>query len=823
MFNLLSKLELPWKKRWLVWFGFGTIIVWCQALGTSGCLEEEKDALLKFKGAYSNDSYLGSWVNEAKSNCCAWDGVTCDSSSGHVVALSLEAVHRNGDPGWQKRCTNSTRLSWSLFLSFKELRSLDLTNDCFDAFVANPDYNGKSTLQKLETLNLSYNFLNESIMELLSPLPSLKTLILSDNDMGEPFLPTALSLLQNLEQLDMSNNNLRSSFWPQALANLSMLKVLKLSNSSLSGAFPNEGLCKMKQLQELDLSRNHFRGTLGTCLGNLTSLQRLDLSDNLLIGSIPISLSNQTGLTNFDLSGNNLVGTFPSWLFVNNPKLEVVSLNDNSFTGTFELPFDLNHHMDQLYELDLSNNQIQGELPNNIGYLLPRLEYFDVSNNMFHGRVPASIGEMSGLTNLFLRDNKFSGEIPDHIIKGCMSLNYLMMDNNQLNGTLPSGIGKLGLATLTAASNNLEGAITKEFCQLDLDILDLRHNKFSGALPSCFKMPSYYLFLQGNSLSGMITEAFINSSGMDLAGMDLSDNKFIGTIPQSIYELKSLRFLLLAGNQLQGQLCSQICKLQNVDILDLSRNNFTGSIPSCLNNMSFGEKYFSSHYEPGFRLTPFKAIPEFTEVQLITKGFSHSYEGATLEYMSGLDLSSNQLIGEIPHQIGNLYALHALNLSHNHLNGPIPQSFQKLQSIESFDLSNNNLSGQIPLQLQDLHSLSVFNVSYNNLSGRAPDKGQFGTFDESSYKGNPYLTWNNSNRGSTILQSPPTLLNGGEQNKSTIDFTSFVWSFAASYVMALLVLVAILWINPHWRTVWFSSVEGCLHKCFGHFLNDSFH
>ena len=209
-------------------------------------------------------------------------------------------------------------------------------------------------------------------------------------------------------------------------------------------------------------------------------------------------------------------------------------------------------------------------------------------------------------------------------------------------------------------------------------------------------------------------------------------------------------------------------------------------------------------------------------VQFITKGLSLSYKGGILQYMSGLDLSFNQFTGEIPHQIGDLHALHALNLSHNHLNGPIPESFHKLESIESLDLSNSNLSGQIPLQLLDLHSLSVFDVSNNNLSGRAPDEGQFATFGDSSYKGNPHLSWNISNRG-IATPPPPTPLNGGEKNDSAIDLTSFYWTFAASYVTVVLMLVTILWINPHWRRAWFYFVEGCLLRCFGRFLDDAFY
>ncbi|CAI0458546.1 unnamed protein product [Linum tenue] len=76
-----------------------------------------------------------------------------------------------------------------------------------------------------------------------------------------------------------------------------------------------------------------------------------------------------------------------------------------------------------------------------------------------------------------------------------------------------------------------------------------------------------------------------------------------------------------------------------------------------------------------------------------------------------LDLSNNQLSGEIPNSLGNLRSLKVLNLSHNSLSGPIPASFGNIKELESLDLSHNNLSGDIPL-------------SDNNLSGRIPTGSQ---------------------------------------------------------------------------------------------------
>lgn len=91
------------------------------------------------------------------------------------------------------------------------------------------------------------------------------------------------------------------------------------------------------------------------------------------------------------------------------------------------------------------------------------------------------------------------------------------------------------------------------------------------------------------------------------------------------------------------------------------------------------------------------------EVNFITKNLRSSYKDNILNYMSGLDLSCNNLTGDIPLELGKLSSVRELNLSHNQLTGFIPQTFSNLVKLESLDLSYNTLSGQIPKTLIELH------------------------------------------------------------------------------------------------------------------------
>jgi hypothetical protein len=128
----------------------------------------------------------------------------------------------------------------------------------------------------------------------------------------------------------------------------------------------------------------------------------------------------------------------------------------------------------------------------------------------------------------------------------------------------------------------------------------------------------------------------------------------------------------------------------------------------------------------------------YEDLDIAIKGFEY-----TITYVLAtntiLDLSSNNLMGQIPPSIGNLSSLRLLNLSRNHLEGKIPASLGEISTLEQLDLANNYLSGEIPQNLSILTMLAYLDVSSNTLCGIIPLGTQFDTFNVTSFQRNKCL------------------------------------------------------------------------------------
>ena len=291
------------------------------------------------------------------------------------------------------------------------------------------------------------------------------------------------------------------------------------------------------------------------------------------------------------------------------------------------------------------------------------------------------------MSYLDLSSNIFSGEIPDCWKYG-QNLVILNLASNNLSGQIPNSIGQLiNLKTLRLDNNNLSGEVT-------------------SSLKSC----------------------------IELRVLTLANNRLWGSILAWIGDnLQSLMILKLRSNTFSGRIPSQMCHLQNLKILDLALNNLSGPIPRCvfsgMTSYGFGDTLSLIYY-------PYTTYSEGVNLTLKSKELEYN---SVLFLVKLLDLSSNNLSGEIPEEVMTLVGLQVLNLSRNHLVGPIPPNTGKMESLESLDLSRNHLSCTMPASMANLVILSHLDVSHNNLSGEIPHSTQLQSLNYSSFMGNPQL------------------------------------------------------------------------------------
>jgi hypothetical protein len=457
-------------------------------------------------------------------------------------------------------------------------------------------------------------------------------------------------------------------------------------------------------------------------------------------------------------------------------------LGSNKIDGSLFLGCFANRTSSLMF-FDMSDNYVKGSLPKNIGHLLPILYQVDMSLNSLEGIIPWSFGNLS-FQALDLSNNMLSGTIPQSLTRDGTPLVYLNLSNNKLKGEM-----------LPRDSN-----ITSLEC----------------------------LQLNGNQFEGMISAAISNSPSLVI--LDIRNNNLSGNIPKWLYDQPFLAMVLLSGNHFEGHLLPRMCQMESLQVFDISNNHISGGIPSCLDNITFWKKSSPSFNSPHYFIVMGQLFLPINEtgrgsqfeikMALRIKHEVYAYKGIPLSFMTVIDMSSNQLTGNIPFEMGELSQLRSLNLSNNFLIGPIPNSFQNLKNVESLDLSHNKLSGRIPYEFVGMTSLSVFSVAYNNLSGRVPFEKQFSTFGMQCYDGNPDLCGDPLPRNcSTTNQLEP----GHEDEKEEtriIDSPLFFYAFvfyafvAASYAFGFWVFFGILIINTNWRHIYLKAMDRFIESCF---------
>ncbi|KAB1221243.1 Tyrosine-sulfated glycopeptide receptor 1 [Morella rubra] len=280
------------------------------------------------------------------------------------------------------------------------------------------------------------------------------------------------------------------------------------------------------------------------------------------------------------------------------------------------------------------------------------------------------------------------------------------------------------------SSNFFNGTIQSSFLQRawNLSKLNLSNNTFTGSLPqsliNCTNLVE--LTLRFNFFEGNITA--LNFSGLQqLTTLDMGFNDFIGNFPISLHSCKSLRAIRISKNRLEGQIPHEVSQLQHLSFFSVSYNNLT-NITAAINTLMHC-KFLSVVAIAGNFL--YEAIPTDDKI-----AHSDGFKNVRL-----LDLTDCQLTGPLPMWLSNLKKLEMLDLGLNRLVVQFPVGFQPFQGSSSWTclitsslyyflsryypgifLENNRLSGNIPIEIGRLKLLRALVLNGNNFSGNIPDQ-----------------------------------------------------------------------------------------------------
>ncbi|XP_040372965.1 receptor like protein 22-like [Rosa chinensis] len=481
-----------------------------------------------------------------------------------------------------------------------------------------------------------------------------------------PNLGTLIQNLTELTELNLDSVKIsgQGSDWCEAISSsLPNLRVLSLSGCALSGPIC-ESLAKLQSLYEIDLGNNSFYAPVPRSFANFSNLTSLCLHDFDLLGTFPKEIFQIPSLKTIGVSGNfALHVSFPEFpkngslrsLIVGSTSFSVdlpnsignlkmlssIDISNCSFTGSFRKSIE---NLTQLADLDMSGNRFNSPISSIHWETLVNLEILNLRNSQLYGTIPSSVVSLPKMKTLILSNNRFSGQVPEFSNTSSPLLGTLGLENNNLEGQIPTSIFNLqGLIFLNLSSNNFSGfSFNGPQVPRDLWSLDLSHNSL--------------LF----NYSGT------NSSSLQMRILSLASNK-LRAFPDFLRNQSTFYDLDLSNNQIQGEIHNWIYSLKSLDSLDLSTNSLV-TLEAPLPNSTSALSSLDLHSNK-------------------LQGIHSSYSFLQLDH---LGLASNKLT-TFPDFLRNQSTLYDLDLSNNQIQGEIPNWILSLKSLDSLDLSGNSL------------------------------------------------------------------------------------------------------------------------------------
>ena len=495
-----------------------------------------------------------------------------------------------------------------------------------------------------------------------------------------------------------------------------------------------------------------------------------------------ISCSPQSKVVGISLRAANLVGTFPTNDVVQGiPFLQSLVLDGNSIV----FPFDGLEKAYHLETLDLTNT----ELDSADGLEVARtLKSIYIASNNLRGEFPTQLLQLTNLERVDVAFNSLSKTIPNNLTV-LTRLEYLSLHDNDITGTIPASLGNLSnLVFLLLQANSISGSIPSEMnflTKLRFLDLSLQNENANGDHGLIGKLPSFATLaelarinLSGNKLTGPIPFNFLDrASAQVLEHLDLSMNKLTGTVPSILDKFPAENYDV-TNNQFSGinpSLCVKslggVIEAFGCDAVLCSKGAYnskgrqilgTEKCESCPGNQFFGTTTCSGNSATPSQapigtpiLSPFEVLSKFFDSTAgkswrrndhwkqadisVCEWFGITCSSEGQEQVTDVILSSNNLVGIVPHEIFLLPYLQSLVLDSNVIEMQNLDRILDSTQFETLDLSNtgikdvdgigksrtlrelhiksNNLEGSFPEEIFDILTLEQLDFDFCHFSG----------------------------------------------------------------------------------------------------------
>eukprot|EP00271_Cylindrocystis_brebissonii_P004088 TRINITY_DN1550_c0_g1_i1.p1 TRINITY_DN1550_c0_g1~~TRINITY_DN1550_c0_g1_i1.p1 ORF type:complete len:1405 (+),score=203.13 TRINITY_DN1550_c0_g1_i1:318-4532(+) len=364
-----------------------------------------------------------------------------------------------------------------------------------------------------------------------------------------------------------------------------------------------------------------------------------------------------------------------------------------------------------------------------------------------NGSLSPFLGNLSRLETLSVIGENIQGPIPAELGK-LSKLKLLNLSNNGLSGAIPASLGNLSeLIALDLASNGrvvksndpfekrlataINGPIPTEIGKCTkLEYLNLNHNNLSGPVPSSLaKLTNLkVLILQGNffytGLTGNLSSSdWISGSFTQLEILDLSGNSFTGSLPTSIDKSPDLVYMDMSQNLFSGALPEELGKLTKLRQLNLQGNKFT-SLPESVGNLSSLIRLNVGDNDLKVLPSSLANLKSLQFLDAVGCGLVGSFPDLSLfTQLVELELSFNYLNtkGGIPVYFSSFVNLTFLDLSSNDFQGGFPSHLLKLPLLDTFACNHCNLTGLLPSNIGDFKSMKELDLTDNKFTGPIPE------------------------------------------------------------------------------------------------------